>query len=100
MSLFDKIKNSIKSSSNENNFKYLSKLIQKEKEIYLDRDIILDDEEIEDAEMTVKKGKMVLFVRGGYLPFMPKTHQRTPGMRRRISYSSGERVKTATVRIR
>ena len=48
MSLFDKIKNSIKSSSNENNFKYLSKLIQKEKEIYLDRDIILDDEEIED----------------------------------------------------
>ena len=34
-----------------------------------------------------------------YLPFSPKTHQRTKGMRCRISYRSGERVKTATVRM-
>ena len=48
MGLFDKIKTSIKSSSNENNFTYLSKLIKKEKEINLNRDIILGDEEIEE----------------------------------------------------
>lgn len=54
MSLFKKIKSSIKSQVNESSFRYLSDLIQNEKEISLNTDIILEDNEVEDFIKGIK----------------------------------------------
>ena len=48
MSLFKKIKSSLKSNPNETSFKHLSHLIKNEDEINLNADIIIEDDEIDE----------------------------------------------------
>ena len=48
MSLFKKIKSSLKSNPNETSFKHLSNLIKNEDEINLNADIIIEDDEIDE----------------------------------------------------